>query len=262
MVLGGSFAAYLAAMIVDAEREKQRKRIFGGSFDQRYLNVRHGWQGRDRSQPVTWWRGRPESERTILCLIGLNTAVFLAWRLPQLQRFMARWFTHSINSHPVTMLTSTFSHASGIHFLFNMVALYSFGRAVHERMGREQFLAFYISSGLVSSGGSHLLRSYRRDLSHSLGASGAVFGIVGACAHQPNLRVSLILVPFLSVPLGVALPAVMAYDVLGVMKNWKTFDHAAHLSGALFGYAFFKVSLYHIWPSRRKILSAIGYPVK
>lgn len=262
MVIGGSFAAYMAAMIVDLERERLHRRKLKAASFQMYAENRSKWH-RKRDNPfIAWWNERQESEKTILSLIAINSLVFVSWRLPRLERFMTQWFTHSTTSHPLTMLTSTFSHVGGIHFLFNMIALYSFGRVVHEKMGREQFLAFYVASGLVSSGGSHALRVYRGDLTRSLGASGAVFGIVGACAHQPNLRVSLIFVPFVSIPLYLALPAMMTYDAVGVFKNWRVFDHAAHLSGVIFGYTFFKTSVYHIWPLRRKILNSIGYPFK
>jgi rhomboid-like protein len=256
MVAGGSTTAYLVAMIIDAERERTRRHQGWTGPQYRTLrSTQDNWF-------IDWWNTRRESERTILSLIAANGLVFLAWRLPSAHGFMSRYFLHSTRSHPVTMLTSTFSHISGMHFLFNMLALYSFGRMLHEKMGREQFLAFYISCGLLASGGSHFVKSVRGDITSSLGASGAVFGVAAGCAHQPDVRVSLIFLPFVSVPIKFALPAVIIYDTVGLLKRWSTFDHAAHLSGALSGYLLYAVSTRHIWRKRTKILSSLGYPIK
>lgn len=260
MTAGGVAASYVAAMAVDVEREKARRKRWLAAVDYR-SGSKHSGQG-GATAISAWWRSRRESERTILSLMAANGAVFLAWRMPFLTGAMSRYFVHSTRSHPVTMATSMFSHVSGLHLLVNMIALYSFGRVLHERMGREQFMAFYLSSGLVSSAGSHLVRSYRQDLVRSLGASGAVFGVAAGCAHNPDLRVSLIFLPFLSIPISVALPAMMAYDALGLFKRWSTFDHAAHLSGAIFGYVAHAASMQHIWPQRHRILQSLGYPTK
>lgn len=260
MAVGGVVASYGAAMVVDLERDKARRKRWLASTHHRshpgYAS-QHG-----ASAVATWWRSRHESERTLLSIVAANAAVFLAWRTPRLKNFMARYFVHSTRSHPITMVTSMFSHISGLHLLVNMLALYSFGRVLHERMGREQFLAFYLCSGLVSSAGSHLVRAYRRDAARSLGASGAVFGVAAGCAHNPDLRVSLIFLPFFSIPISVALPAMMAYDALGLARGWSTFDHAAHLSGAVFGYAAYAVSMRQVWPRRHGFLRSLGYPIK
>ncbi|PJF18623.1 hypothetical protein PSACC_01565 [Paramicrosporidium saccamoebae] len=251
MVVGGSTVAYSAAMIVDIERDKTRRR--------RWISPPKNSIGYDNNASLaSWWNGRRESEKTIISLIGINGLVFLAWKFPGLQTFMSRYFMHSTRSHPITMLNSSFSHVSGMHFLVNMIALYSFGRMLHEKMGREQFLAFYLSAGLASSAGSHMVRSIRGDFAKSLGASGAVFAVAAGCAHQPDVRVSLIFLPFVSIPIGYALPAMMAYDAIGLVKRWATFDHAAHLSGALFGYIFYTASTRHIWPQRYNILKSAG----
>lgn len=256
MVLGGSSAAYGIAMVVDTERAKSQNqgRLTNGGMMTRY--------NPNSNDLVNWWKSRRESERTIFSLIALNSLVFIAWKVPSCHNFLSRYFMHSIRAHPITMLTSTFSHMTGMHLLFNMLALYSFGRMLHEKMGREQFLAFYLSAGLAASAGSHIVRSLRADLTKSLGASGAVFGVAAGCAHQPNVRVSLIFVPFVSVPINVALPVMMIYDTIGLLGRWKTFDHAAHLSGATFGYLLYAVSTRHLWPKRYKILGALGYPLK
>lgn len=49
------------------------------------------------------------------------------------------------------MITCTFSHLTPVHLFCNMLALSSFGTTALQAMGKEQFLAFYMSAGLASS---------------------------------------------------------------------------------------------------------------
>lgn len=263
MAGGTIVASYAAAIYVDYRKKKQvylynvihngklRKNVFtrGAPID----------PGED---PIGWakahWSSRRESQKTIYSIIAANTAVFLAWRIPALTPHLHRFFLHSIRSHPLSMIGSMFSHRSFTHLLFNMVALNSFGTFVHDQMGREHFLAFYLSAGSASSLASHLYKCLRLNYTPSLGASGAIFGVVGAAAHYPHLQVSFIFLPIHSVPISQALPVLMGIDAVGLLRNWSMFDHAAHLGGSLFGYTFYPISQDTIWKNRRKILSTIG----
>src|SRR5207302_8421505 len=62
------------------------------------------------------------------------------------------------------------------HLLLNMVALYWFGSLLEERIGSGKFLLLYLVSGLAGSAGALLLDP----LKPTVGASGAIFGILGA----------------------------------------------------------------------------------
>lgn len=116
-------------------------------------------------------------------LIGVNIAVFAAWRLPMLQGFMNRHFVHiPATGRSYTMLTSTFSHSSGMHLAFNMMALNGFLPTFQQSSGfsTEQTLAFYLSAGAVSAFGSHLYSALApgRAVIGSLGASGAIWALL------------------------------------------------------------------------------------
>lgn len=256
----GSLASYALAMVIDAEREKARRTRWLSQTKSKLFS-RTADQVSDSSLKAMWDRLR-DSQKTMVCLVGVNSAVFLAWRVPSLERFMSRWFLHSTSSHPLTMLTSIFSHKTPTHFAFNMLALWSFGTLLHDRLGREHFMAFYTTSGLCSSLGSHMFKLWRHDTARSLGASGALFGVAGACAHIPDVKVSLIFLPFHSFSLDKVLPAIMLFDLVGLVRGWQSFDHAAHLSGAITGYLLYDVSTRRIWANRYKILQSIGYPLK
>ena len=112
-----------------------------------------------------------------------------------------------------------------------MLALNSFGPFLHDKMGREQFLAFYISAGMSSSIVSHLYKVFGGTSSRHLVHPVLFSVLVGACAHYPELKVSLIFLPIHSIPISQALPVMMGFDALGMVMDWKIFDHAAHLGG-------------------------------
>lgn len=201
----------------------------------------------------TFWSNQRASQKTIIFLIAANYAVFFLWRVPALHSFMYRNFMHSISTRPINHITSSFSHISFLHISLNMFGLWSFGSTLHDLMGREQFLAFYFSAALFSSFASHLWKMRQGNLTRSLGASGAVLGSIGALSNTPGLSVSTIFLPFISVPMSTAVPLMMAFDVIGLMKNWQTVDHAAHLGGALFGLFYCNYG-YKIWQNRHEIV--------
>lgn len=74
------------------------------------------------------------------------------------------------------LLSSAFLHAGIIHLALNMLALWWFGPPLEAALGRGRFLLLYIISGLAGSAGA-LLASPE---SITVGASGAIFGILGA----------------------------------------------------------------------------------
>lgn len=73
------------------------------------------------------------------------------------------------------LFTVMFLHADIMHFMFNAVALLAFGPETERIFGKGRFLAIYVLSGLFASVGSFLLTN-----NISVGASGAIFGLIGA----------------------------------------------------------------------------------
>ncbi|KAF9972478.1 hypothetical protein BGZ73_004405 [Actinomortierella ambigua] len=199
------------------------------------------------------WVELTPGERAIWGIIGINSIVFAAWQVPRLAPFMEKWFMHSPNSgRSITLLTSVFSHHHLWHFGLNMFALYSFGASLHDHMGREQFMAFYLTTGMSASLVSHLFTVAGRTpwlaMVPSLGASGALFGCVSATAYMyPDASVFLIFLPFFPIKIPVALGAMMGLDLIGILRGWRTFDHYAHLAGASFGLAYLYGGQTHIW---------------
>jgi membrane associated rhomboid family serine protease len=74
------------------------------------------------------------------------------------------------------MITAAFLHGNVIHIGLNMVVLWIVGAPVEQAVGRGRFLALYLISGLAGSTGAVLLDPH----AITVGASGAIFGILGA----------------------------------------------------------------------------------
>ncbi|MER7662090.1 MULTISPECIES: rhomboid family intramembrane serine protease [unclassified Streptomyces] len=77
------------------------------------------------------------------------------------------------------LITSVFLHEEVPHILFNLVGLWFLGRIVEPELGRSRFLAVYLVSGLGGSALAYLLAAPNQG---SLGASGAIYGLIGAFA--------------------------------------------------------------------------------
>ena len=75
------------------------------------------------------------------------------------------------------LLTSTFTHVQPLHIAFNMFALYVLGPQLELAIGRLRFLALYLLSGLT---GSALVYWASPEFQATVGASGAIFGLMGA----------------------------------------------------------------------------------
>jgi membrane associated rhomboid family serine protease len=76
------------------------------------------------------------------------------------------------------LVTAAFLHYGPVHLLLNMVALYWFGSLLEERIGSGRYLLLYLVSGIAGSAGALLWSN--GFLTPTVGASGAIFGILGA----------------------------------------------------------------------------------
>ena len=123
------------------------------------------------------------------------------------------------------LLTAMFLHADFMHLIFNMMALYILGRDIERFFGKGKFLAIYFISGLVGSGASYWLVE-----NVSVGASGAIFGLMGANLFLYKLNPLVykrIYGSDLLILIGVNL-------VLGLIRP--NIDMAGHIGGLIGGF--------------------------
>ena len=204
------------------------------------------------------WRNLLPHQQTLYGITAINLLVLAGWRVGALQGFMLNNFLHHFPPVPTriyTLLTANFSHRTIPHFLFNSVALISFGRNVHERIGSEQFWAVFTAAGLTSSLVSHVARARRRPGGASLGSSGAVYAIFAMMAYfEPKSEAVLIFLPGVPIALENLFPALVMLDVVGALLRWRMLDHWGHLGGALFGYLYARHGQQLVWGNRDKLL--------
>ena len=121
-------------------------------------------------------------------LIGINVVAFVLQQ--SVSGFTTRFFDIGLAFDPATqqtigvadgeyyrLLTSAFLHENVFHIALNMYALYLFGPPVEAALGRVRFAVLYLVSAI---GGSALSYAFANPNQPSLGASGAVFGLLGA----------------------------------------------------------------------------------
>jgi len=117
-----------------------------------------------------------------------------------------------------------------------MFVLFSFSQTALAVFGKEQFFAFYLSAGVMSSFGSIAYKVLTGIRQASVGASGSLLGMIAChCLLFPDSQISIIFLPFFAFSAASALKGVMALDFLGMILRWGFFDHAGHFAGALFG---------------------------
>jgi membrane associated rhomboid family serine protease len=118
-------------------------------------------------------------------IVGLNVAVYVAelalgGGVYGLQSTIYEkgvlWAPFVANGDYWRLLTAAFLHYGPFHLLLNMLGLYWFGSLLEQRLGSGRFLLIYVVSGLAGSAGALVLDP----LKPTVGASGAIFGILGA----------------------------------------------------------------------------------
>ncbi|MBI3539209.1 MAG: rhomboid family intramembrane serine protease [Candidatus Eisenbacteria bacterium] len=154
---------------------------------------------------------------------GSDRAFVSQWAMiPARLTLAVRFGDEPITGPAITVLTSMFMHANWLHLLGNMWYLWIFGDNVEDRFGHFGFLLFYVAAGVVAATLHWATHADARV--PTLGASGAIAGVLGAyLVAFPRARV-VTLVPIVIVLRIITLPAVL---VLGL---WFVFQF---LSGAL-----------------------------
>jgi|SRR5215831_15050501 len=193
-------------------------------------------------------------------LIALNCAFFIYELMlgPNLTGFIETWgmvparlsadlagHGEPITAPLLTFVTSMFLHGGWMHLIGNMWFLWIFGDNIEDRLGHFGYLIFYLASGVVAASIQYFSAPHSR--APTIGASGAIAGVLGAYAVAfPGARV-VTLVPFFPFFQVVALPALV---VLGFWFVIQFFSGAlslgmratggvawwAHIGGFAFGF--------------------------
>jgi membrane associated rhomboid family serine protease len=139
----------------------------------------------------------------------------------------------------LTLFTAMFMHGSWMHIIGNMLYLFIFGDQIEDLLGHFRFVLFYLLCGL-SAGLAHVL-SDPESVIPSLGASGAIAGVLGAyLVLFPSNRVRVLFFrSVLELPALVVLGAWFALQFLGQLtpQSGGGVAYMAHIGGFLAGAA-------------------------
>ncbi|MDJ0898494.1 MAG: rhomboid family intramembrane serine protease [Xenococcus sp. MO_188.B8] len=158
----------------------------------------------------------------VYILIAINLAVFvhqltLGEQIEdffQLYAVIPKELTASFEGNPpnqsvpemVTLVSSQFLHGGWMHIGFNMLYLSIFGNNIEDSLGHSKFLLFYLTCGILAS-----LTHWFFDMQSlipTLGASGAIAGVMGAYVLKyPKARI-LTLIPLGIIFTTIRIPAI------------------------------------------------------
>ncbi|HEX4342458.1 MAG TPA: rhomboid family intramembrane serine protease [Verrucomicrobiae bacterium] len=182
------------------------------------------------------------------------------------------WFALSLyglkHGYVWQLITYQFMHAGLLHLLLNGWALFMFGRAIEDTLGRPRFLALYLASGIFGG----LLQEFMAWIftqsqyagvfgAPVVGASAAILGVVAAFAMlYPEQQLTLLI--FYVIPVNIRAKYLLFLS-LGLAALGISFPntilgghvaHAAHMGGILMGLIFIRyfMNWQFRWPGKRR----------
>lgn len=165
-------------------------------------------------------------KHTSLILIAICSAIFVTQISypPFTNEFVL--VSSEVAAKPWTLITAMFLHADYSHLFYNMLALVMFGLVIENIIGSKRFLIVFFASGIFANFAS--LFFYES----VLGASGAIFGVMGMLvAIRPRM---------IAFALGVPMPMIIAASVWALLDLAGVFypgniANIAHLAGLASG---------------------------
>jgi membrane associated rhomboid family serine protease len=143
----------------------------------------------------------------------------------------------------LTLITSMFMHGGIMHLLGNMWFLWIFGDNIEDDMGRPRYLLFYLLCGILASL-AHVFTNTAEpgSLVPSLGASGAISGVMGAylLLHMHRRVTILFIRIIMQVPGYVAVGLWFGFQIIssmGLLGDNGGVAYAAHIGGFIVGAA-------------------------
>ncbi|MBH8550853.1 rhomboid family intramembrane serine protease [Nostocaceae cyanobacterium CENA357] len=181
-------------------------------------------------------------------LIGINIFVFLhevslsnqqSEQFSQLYAVIPQQLTTNWADEWTTLFTSQFLHANWWHLISNMVFLWVFGNNIEERLGHLKYLIFYLSCGALAALCQWFIAM--NSAIPSLGASGAIAGVLGAYIIRfPHARITTLIflgffVTTISVP---ALVLIGIFFIQNLISGVASLQAAANMSMETGGVAY------------------------
>ena len=172
---------------------------------------------------------KPKFPTITYAILAINIIVFVIPLLyGQSEAMVAQFCVHGPSiryGHYYRLFTGIFLHGSILHLIFNSYALYVIGSQIESFLGKFKFLIIYLAGGLM---GSLFSITFNGNMA-SIGASGAIFGLMGALVYFGyHYRVYLG-----NVIKSQIIPLIVFNLVLGFVMSGV--DNSAHIGGLIGG---------------------------
>ncbi len=176
--------------------------------------------------PVTW------------ALIGINLILFFleetaggSTRTEVALKFGAQYLPNLQNRQYYRLFTAMFLHFGAMHLICNMYSLYNLGPAIEWIYGGWRFCLIYLGAGLCGNLLTWFLESRSDKRSVSAGASGAIFGLMGA-------YLALVMIPEMRAYLSIrSILITLAINLVYGFTS-RRINMAAHVGGLIGGFLF------------------------
>ena len=181
-------------------------------------------------------------------LIGMNILVFLheiSLSNLQLEQFFQLYavipqeLTINWSGEWTTLFTSQFLHGGWWHLISNMVYLWVFGNNIEDRLGHFKYLLFYLTCGAIAALCQWFIGMY--STIPSLGASGAISGVLGAyLIWFPQARITtLVFLGFFITTINIpALVIIGIFFIQNLIAGFASLQAAAKMSVETGGVAY------------------------
>jgi membrane associated rhomboid family serine protease len=176
-------------------------------------------------------------------LVVLNTLVYLSLLLLPVgtREFLEQWFALSregvLHGAIWQLLTYQFLHATFLHLLVNMLALWFVGELMQRELGLRRFLILYLAGGAV---GGALQLVFQGNETVVVGASAAVCSVlIGFCTLHPQQRITALI--FFIIPLQLKAKTlgwgITIVSLILALVGWPPgIGNLAHFGGCVFGF--------------------------
>ncbi len=191
-------------------------------------------------------------------LLAINVLVFVGMLIDEnyMIEHFALYFPGTRPFEFWQLITHMFLHDGWLHIFFNMYTLLIFGSVLENYIGSKKFLLLYFLSAFgavalhfFSQYMSLLFSSQMTYLAPTVGASGAIFGVViGYVMIFPNSILMLIFPPIPMKAKWLAIIFVVIELVLGIIGYMDGVAHFAHLGGIFTGFL-----LMYIWKKTNRL---------
>ncbi len=154
-------------------------------------------------------------------------------------QYGALWSFGTGAFYPWQLVTYMFLHADLSHIFFNLFALWIFGQAIENLWGTRRFIIYYFLTGIGAALIHMLVGGY---FTYTIGASGAVFGILLAFGMMFPDRYIILLFPPIPIKAKYFVGIYGGIELFsGLSRADSGVAHFAHLGGLLVGFILIKV---------------------